>query len=282
MAVCPKCGKKLGLFDMKPECPKCGVNLLYYKIEERLEVDAINAELEHAKTQKRIDRVKNAIFGSPLAIVRLVLILLVVGTFFLPLATLHTVGPLFDDSVTFNALEIYNKVSAMDFDGLFAMFGSPLLGKAFIFLAVSMVTIVLAVLCALLSLILSILSSSPKGFVRNMIFAIVGIISTVASIVCYNLFINNITPVLPGLVEGSVGFGAYCIIAAFALVVVINVVIKAKGINVKYKQCYIDSIPYEVFVEKFGVKKYDLQAVEAIKSDMEALNAQYKKEEKTA
>ena len=282
MAVCPKCGKKLGLFDMKPECPKCGVNLLYYKIEERLEVDAINAELEHAKTQKRIDRVKNAIFGSPLAIVRLVLILLVVGTFFLPLATLHTVGPLFDDSVTFNALEIYNKVSAMDFDGLFAMFGSPLLGKAFIFLAVSMVTIVLAVLCALLSLILSILSSSPKGFVRNMIFAIVGIISTVASIVCYNLFINNITPVLPGLVEGSVGFGAYCIIAAFALVVVINIVIKAKGINVKYKQCYIDSIPYEVFVEKFGIKKYDLQAVEAIKSDMEALNAQYKKEEKTA
>lgn len=282
MAVCPKCGKKLGLFDMKPECPKCGVNLLYYKIEERLEVDAINAELEHAKTQKRIDRVKNAIFGSPLAIVRLVLILLVVGTFFLPLATLHTVGPLFDDSVTFNALEIYNKVSAMDFDGLFAMFGSPLLGKAFIFLAVSMVTIVLAVLCALLSLILSILSSSPKGFVRNMIFAIVGIVSTVASIVCYNLFINNITPVLPGLVEGSVGFGAYCIIAAFALVVIINIVIKAKGINVKYKQCYIDSIPYEVFVEKFGIKKYDLQAVEAIKSDMEALNAQYKKEEKTA
>lgn len=282
MAVCPKCGKKLGLFDMKPECPKCGVNLLYYKIEERLEVDAINAELEHAKTQKRIDRVKNAIFGSPLAIIRLVLILLVVGTFFLPLATLHTVGPLFDDSVTFNALEIYNKVSAMDFDGLFAMFGSPLLGKAFIFLAVSMVTIVLAVLCALLSLILSILSSSPKGFVRNMIFAIVGIVSTVASIVCYNLFISNITPVLPGLVEGAVGFGAYCIIAAFALVVIINIVIKAKGINVKYKQCYIDSIPYEVFVEKFGIKKYDLQAVEAIKSDMEALNDQYKKEEKTA
>ncbi|MBP3447089.1 MAG: hypothetical protein J6K64_07420 [Clostridia bacterium] len=281
MANCPKCGKKLGLFNFKPECPNCGVNLLYYKIEERLEVDAINAELEHAKTQQRIDRVKNAIFGSPLSIVRLVLILLVVGTFFLPLATLHTVGPLFDDSVTFNALEIYNKVSAMDFDGLFAMFGSPLLGKAFIFLAVSMVTIVLAVLMALLSLILSILSSSPKGFVRNMFFAIFSIVSTVASIVCYNLFISNITPVFPGLVEGGVGFGAYCIIAAFALVVAINVIIKVKGINVKYKQSYIDSIPYEVFVEKFGIKKYDLQAVEDIKDEFIKLNDEYKAE-KTA
>ncbi len=281
MANCPKCGKKLGLFDMKPECPKCGVNLLYYKIEERLDVDAINAELEHAKTQQRIDRVKNAVAGSPFAIIRLVLILLVVGTFFLPLATLHTVGPLFDDTVTFNALEIYNKVSAMDFDGLFGMFGSPLLGKAFIFLAVSMVTIVLAVLMALLSLILSILSSSPKGFVRNMILAILGIISTVASIVCYNLFISNITPVLPGLVEGAVGFGAYCIIAAFALVVVINIIIKARGINVKYKQSYIDSVPYEVFVEKFGIKKYDLEAVEAIKPEFDKLNEEYK-DKKTA
>ena len=188
MANCPKCGKKIALTSIKPTCPSCGVNLLYYKIEERLEVDAINAELEHARTQKRIDRIKNATIGSPLSIVRLVLILLVVGTFFLPLAKLHTVGPFFEENVTFNALEIYNKVSAMDFDGLFGMFGSPLLGTAFICLAVSAVTIVLAVLCALLSLILSILSSSPKGFIRNLILASLGIISTVASIVCYNMF----------------------------------------------------------------------------------------------
>lgn len=277
MANCPKCGKKLGLTDIKPECPNCGVNLLYYKIEERLEVDAINAELEHAKTQKRIDRLKNATIGTPLSIVRLVLLVLVVGTLFLPLATLHTVGPFFDDTLTINALEIYNKVSALDFDGLFAMFNSPLLGKAFIFLAVSIVTIALAAVCALLELILSILSSSPKGFVRNIIFASVGIVTTIASIVCYNLFIDNITPVLPGLVEGGVSFGAYCVIAAFVIVIAINIVIKVKGINVKYKQCYIDDIPYEVFVEKFGIKKYDLSAVEEIKDEMNELKKEYAK-----
>ena len=275
MANCPKCGKKLGITNIKPTCPSCGVNLLYYKIEERLEVDAINAEIEHAKTQKRIDRVKNATIGSPLSIARLVLILFVVATFFLPLATLHTVGPLFDDSVTFNALEIYNKVSVMDFDGLFGMFGSPLLGTAFICLAVSAVTIVLAVLCTLLSLILSILSSSPKGFARNVSLASIGIVSTVASIVCYNMFISKITPVLPGLVEGGVSWGAYCVIAAFVILLAINIVIKFKQKPVKYKQCYIDSIPYEEFIEKFGDKKYDLAAVEAIKDEMRALNDKY-------
>lgn len=278
MANCPKCGKKLGITSIKPECPNCGVNLLYYKIEERLEVDAINAEIEHAKTQKRIDRLKNATIGTPLSIVRLVLLVLVVGTLFLPLATLHTVGPFFEENLTINALEIYNKVSAMDFDGLLGMFGSPLLGKAFIFLAVSMVTILLTAVCALLQLILSILSSSPKGFVRNIIFASAGIIFTIASIVCYNMFISNITPVLPGLVSGGVGFGAYCVIAAFTVILAINIVIKVKGINVKYKQCYIDDIPYEVFIDKFGAKKYDLQAVEAIKTDMDELKKQYAKE----
>lgn len=281
MANCPKCGKKIALTSIKPTCPNCGVNLLYYKIEERLEVDAINAEIEHAKTQKRIDRVKNATIGSPLSIVRLVLILLVVGTFFLPLGTLHTVGPFFEENVTFNALEVYNKVSAMDFDGLFGMFGSPLLGNAFIYLAVSAVTIVLAVLCALLSLIMSILSSSPKGFIRNIILASLGIVSTTASIVCYNMFISNIKPVLPDLVDGGVGFGAYCVIAAFVILIAINVVIKVKGINVKYKQCYIDCVPYEVFIEKFGDKKYDLAAVEEIKDEFNKLKDKYE-EKKTA
>ncbi len=275
MAVCPKCGRKLKITDMKPECPGCGVNLLYYKIEERLEVDAINAELEHAKTQKRIDRVKAATVGSPLAIVRLVFLVLVVGTLFLPLASFRMAGPLYDNSLTINALELYNKVSAMDFDALFVMLGSPLLGKSIIFLAVSIVTIVLTALSALLGLILSILSSSKKGFARNLILAIIGIVATTASIVCYNLFIANITPVFPGLVGGGVGFGAYIVIAAFVLVIAINVVIKKKGAEVKYKQSYVDGVPYEVFAEKFGDKKYEYQDVVAIQNDLNKLKEEY-------
>ena len=34
MAKCPKCGRKLTLFDWKPNCPECGVNLVYYGMEE--------------------------------------------------------------------------------------------------------------------------------------------------------------------------------------------------------------------------------------------------------
>ena len=46
MAKCPKCGRKLTLFDWKPNCPDCGVNLVYYGMEERLlaEADAVFSE----------------------------------------------------------------------------------------------------------------------------------------------------------------------------------------------------------------------------------------------
>jgi len=268
MADCPKCGRKLKLTDLKPTCPGCGTNLLYYKIEERLEVDAINAELEHAKTQQRIDRAKASMGGSALTIVRIVLLVLAVGMFFLPLAQFKEVGPYFDNNITINALEVYNRVSAMDFDGLFAMFGSPVLGTSMIFFAVSVVTVAVAAVCAILELLLSFLSCSPHGFIRNVIFSVVGIVNTIASIITFNMFIKNIKVALPDVVDGGIQFGAYLAILGFVLVLAINIVIKVKGVDVKYKQSYVDSVPYETFVEKFGVKRYDLAAFDEIKDDI--------------
>ena len=269
MAVCPKCGRKLKLTDIKPTCPGCGVNLLYYKIEERLEVDAINAELEHAKTQKRVDRAKDAMFGTPLAIVRLVFLVLVVGMFFVPLATFHAVGPCFDKTTTLNALEIYNSVSSLDFDGMFVLAGSPVLKTSFMFLAISAVAIVVSVLCALLELIFSFLSSSPHGFSRNITLASVGIVSAVASLVTYKKFLANIESVFNGIIDGSVKIGIYLVIAAFVLCIAINIIIKVKHKSIKYTDTYVDRVPYEIFVEKFGVKKYDMESLDAIKADME-------------
>lgn len=44
--ICPKCGAKLKPLYMKQECPSCHVNLMYYKMDERLEADAENAQKE--------------------------------------------------------------------------------------------------------------------------------------------------------------------------------------------------------------------------------------------
>lgn len=271
MSVCPKCGRTLKLTDLKPTCPGCGTNLLYYKIEERLEVDAINAELEHAKTQQRIDRAKASMVGNALTIARIVILVLAVGMFFLPLAELKTAGPYFENTLSINALEIYNKVSVLDFDGLFAMFGSPVLGKSMIFFAASVVTVALAAVCALLELILMFLSCSPHGFQRNIIFASLGIVFTTASIITYGQFVNGIKAALPGAVDGGIKFGAFLAILGFVLVLAINIVIKVKGVDVKYKNSFVDSVPYEIFLQKFGAKKYTLDDLEKIKPQIAEL-----------
>lgn len=275
MSACPKCGRELKITNLKPTCPDCGVNLLYYKHEESLEVDAINAELEHAKTQQGIDRAKASIFGSPLMIVRMVLLALAVGMFFLPLATVHIVGPYFDNTTTVNALEIYNTVSGMDFDGFFGLLGSSILGTSMIYFLVAALTIAVSAVCAVLSLVFSFLSCSPRGFSRNVTLCIVGIVSAIASIVMFSLFSSNITGVFPGLVESSVSFGAYLVIVGFVLVLAINIIIKKKNVPVKYAESYINFIPYEDFVEKFGKEKFDLNTYESKKDEISQARADF-------
>ena len=121
-ATCPKCGGKLRLIDWKPNCPHCGVNMVYYGMEERLLLDADKAEAEHARFQPKIDRLKAAFVGSPLAIVRIVCSLLPIAGLFLPLAKFAFQAPYaaFDGSI--NMISIVNLLSGrMNFDALTTM-----------------------------------------------------------------------------------------------------------------------------------------------------------------
>lgn len=54
--ICPKCGKKLSIFYLKPVCPNCGCNIMYYDMENRLNADADLAEAEWARLNATLDR----------------------------------------------------------------------------------------------------------------------------------------------------------------------------------------------------------------------------------
>ena len=74
------------------------------------------------------------------------------------------------------------------------------------------------------------------------------------------------TAVLPGFVTGSVGFGIYVVAGMFALVLAVNIIIKAiGGIKVQYKPCYIgkEHMLYEDFVKEYGVGRVTLDMVVA-------------------
>lgn len=250
MAHCPKCGRKLTIFDWKPNCPGCGVNLVYYGMEERLLDEADAAEAEHARLQKRIDRLKAAFVGSKLTIVRIILSVLPIAMLMLPLCSVTYSGPFIEQTTTnVNAIEIYNLVSSLDFDALFTMIGSSLLGTSFIGYAGALVCLLLSLVVVIVSLLMLTIACGPKGNPRNITLNSIAIVLAVASIVFFNIFATNISAVFPEFVSGSIGFGIFAYIAALAALLVINIVIAKKGLEVKYKQCFVGGIPAEEYFE---------------------------------
>ena len=250
MANCPKCGRKLTILDWKPNCPGCGVNLVYYGMEERLLDEADAAEAEHARLQKRIDRLKTAFIGSKLTIVRIILSVLPIAMLMLPLCSVTYSGPFIEQTTTnINAIEIYNLVSSLDFDALFTMIGSSLLGTSFIGYAGSLVCLLLSLVFVIVSLLMLMIACGPRGNSRNITLNIITIVLAAASIVFFNVFASNISAVFPEFISGSIGFGIFAYIAALVALLGINIVIAKKGLEVKYKQCYVGGIPAEEYFE---------------------------------
>lgn len=250
MAKCPKCGRKLTLFDWRPNCPGCGINLVYYGMEERLLQEADAAEAEHAKLQKRIDRLKASFVGSKLTIARIFLSILPIAALLLPLCSVTYSGPFIEQTTTnVNAIEIYNLVSSLDFDALFTMIGSGLLGTSFIGYAGALVCILLSLVFVIVSLLMLMLACSPKGNPRNITLNCITILLASASAVFFTVFSNGITAVFPEFVSGKLGIGIFVYIALLVVLLVMNIVIAKKGVEVKYKQCFVGGIPAEEYFE---------------------------------
>lgn len=250
MANCPKCGRKLGLKDWKPNCPGCGVNLVYYGMEDRLLNEADAAESEHARLQKRIDRLKASFVGSPLTIVRIVLSILPIAALMIPLCSVTYSGPFIEQTTTnINAIEIYNLVSSLNFDALFTMLGSSLLGNAFIGYFGALVAILLSLVFVIVSLVSLMAACGPKGNPRNITLNSISIVLAVASIFLFNMFSSGVAAVFPDFFSGKIGAGIFVYVAALVLLLGINIVIAFKGVDVKYKQCYVGGIPYEEYLE---------------------------------
>lgn len=283
MAKCPKCGRKLTLFDWKPNCPDCGVNLVYYGMEERLLDEADAAEAEHAKLQKRIDRLKASFIGSKLTVARIILTLLPIATLLLPLCTITYSGP-FIEEVTKNIglIELINVITSLDIDALLTMVGSGIVGTSFIGYAGALVCLLLSVVFIVISLLMLMLACSPKGNPRNITLNIITIALAVASPVFFNIFATNISAVFPDFVSGKISFGIFVFIAALALLLGINIIIAIKGVNVKYKQCYVGGIPAEEYFElvEKGTDKAVIRQMMAEALEKKAAGAEEKEEVK--
>ncbi len=244
---CPKCNYKLKLTDWRPECPKCGVNVMYYGIEDRLRAEADAAELQHAKSQPKFDRLKFSLIGHPLSIVRIVLGLFPIIATLLPMGTVHYILPFVDKTTSVSLISIVTFIidNGFDFDLLLKLFGSEIVGTGMILWAVALVCLVLMVLLTLIGFFLLTISCGKRGFVRNVTIPAIGIVLATVSFVCYILMVNNLTAAVPGLFEGTVNPLAYIGVVVFEVAIIaVNVIYKKKNIQVKYKDVSEFLLPY--------------------------------------
>lgn len=144
---CPKCGKKISPFYMKQYCPHCNVDLLYYKLEERLEADAKESERQEKNLKKFVETVKSSSISSPVLIFRLVL-------FFTPLASM--------------CLPMYSDVSLISL--IMGIINGELDIGANIMPVISMALVVVLSLVVIIS---SLFSVTKNGLKRNLILSII-------------------------------------------------------------------------------------------------------------
>lgn len=247
MTQCPKCGKTLRLYHWRPECPYCGVNVVYYNSNDRMLAETEYAEIEHAHSQPRIDRAKAAFFGSPLAIVRIVLSALPIAALFLPLGRLsRSVG------ASFNVIGIYRYLSENSFDGVVK---NALSGDA---LTLSLVLLALSVVLWLVCLICLPMSLGKHGKGRNLILNLLLLGTAAASAVNF------------ALRAGTLLLGAYIYLFLLAVILVYNLLPPVRRLPIKHTVCYIGGLPSD---EYFDMKAQGVSELVIRKKMVAALTA---------
>lgn len=248
MAHCPNCGRKLHLYNWRPECPDCGVNMVYFKSNERLLAESEAAEIAHAKSQPSIDRAKASFFGSPLAIVRIVLSLLPIGGLFLPV---------FNGK---NIIGVYNYINENNFG---AVLGNVLKGNL---ISISVLTLLVSAVMILVCLGCTVMSLGKHGTLRNFIFNLFMMLNATASAVCITIAASSASV---AEISGKVGIGAFVYIGLMLILLVYNLILGKKGLlKIKKTLCLIGGLPSD---EYFAYIEQGMSDIEIRKRMVEAL-----------
>lgn len=239
MAHCPGCGRKLHLYNISQFCPGCGINLVYYNSNERLLAESEKAEIEHAKHQPGIDRAKASTIGSKQGIARIVLSALPLAAVFLPLVRLNGTD---GSTKLINALTLYTKF--LNNYGLGNVFTNGLKGEL---VPLSIALLMVALVSMLVIGILLVMSLGKHGKIRNFILDLFLVLVSGASLACFTIGGKDISAYSESFTSGSVFIGGYVVFLLYVALLVYNLILAKKGIEVKYSTCLIGGLPSDEY-----------------------------------
>lgn len=237
MANCPKCGEHLRMVDWKQHCPHCGCNIVLYDIQERLMQDADKAEVQHYHFQKRINRMKSAFVGSKLAIARIFTSLIPVAAIVVPWLKGDFKAPFAEFNGVYTLFSLIDMLESFNFDGILGLLKTDDGKTAFLFLAISLVLLVLSVVLLLVRFGCLTMACGKRGKLRNYIFDILMLV-----------FCGVATGLLMFVPENPY-FSIDFVIAPFVYFLLlsvnfgIDIAIFKQGIEVSYENCFVGGIP---------------------------------------
>ncbi|MCQ2461995.1 MAG: zinc ribbon domain-containing protein [Clostridia bacterium] len=240
MAKCPKCGYKLKITDISQYCPKCGVNMTFCGFVENFEREAKLAELSQAVISCKIRRLKYALIGTKLSIVRLVVMLLPLAAMLLPAASVQITVPYRSSAFDIGILGLVSLFTGDDLNYIMGMGGAPIGGAQFASLKIALFSFIGVAVFALLAALTSLLCFLS---IKNMqkitsVFAALGIVSCIASYVLIAKFVSGCADC--AVLNAKGGFGLFLVMAMFAVVLAVNLVLSIKGISVEYNEGVVE------------------------------------------
>lgn len=234
MAKCPKCNRKLHIWDVKAECPGCGVNIANYDWENRLEQDAIEAEAAFAKMHKTLARFKYSFIGTKLRIARIPISVLPLLTFLLPLGTIAVSVPFYDSGkITLNAISIVMNIMNLDIVGLIKTPFSDIIGDTALNFVLALALVLLSAVSLIVSLVflvLNFIKFNSKGlFITNLIAS--------AMIFASSYFFTQFSTMMESssladaISECGPNWGIYVSGAAFLLSAIVNLIVSLQKVD---------------------------------------------------
>ncbi|MEE1138018.1 MAG: hypothetical protein U0M02_06030 [Acutalibacteraceae bacterium] len=233
MARCPKCNRKLHIWNVKAECPDCGVNIANYDWENRLEQDSIEAEAAFAKLHETMRKFKYSFVGTKLRIARIPISVLPLFTFLLPLGTLAVSIPFCDEKITINAITLVMNIMNFDILGIFKAPASDIIGDTALMFMLSILFVVLSALSLLVSLVFLMLNFrkfNSKGlFGTNLVASLM----MFASAFCFHQFSAMMeASTLADAIQCGPSWGVFVSGAIFLVSSITNLIVSLQKVEI--------------------------------------------------
>lgn len=297
--MCPNCGAEIKRFDLNQHCFECGIDLFYSQQAKLLSNDAKRCELEFASFRLLSEKLKTAFISGKPQILRLVFIVLSLGSLFVPFAKLNVSLPFFHNGLSFSGYGIIMAATNGNIKALFTCLESETMhhiALCGIIMLCSMALLLLTILAVFVFIILTVVNMQRfSRFAR--VASVIGMALSVISAIIAVVFAFSDGAFAAGAIKTVFSVGALASFASFTGMFIANHIIVKRNITPAFKDVDIqriatlkkvkrgeitfDELPLPVFEsEEEKEARLKLEHEESEREAKEALDAAKQFEEK--